>query len=136
MFQFYDSPIKSFKGEGKYLTFPCFNSMIVRLKVTPPFELYIKMWSFNSMIVRLKVKWNLSCDRIHTSFNSMIVRLKARFERAARRGTFAFQFYDSPIKRLIFQGRINPDVRFNSMIVRLKGIVAEAFPKLKIVSIL
>ena len=28
--------------------------MIVRLKVTPAFELYIKMWRFNSMIVRLK----------------------------------------------------------------------------------
>ena len=33
-----------------------------------------------------------------------------------------FQFYDSPIKSVLtLQGRINPYVRFNSMIVRLKA---------------
>ena len=62
---------------GEYLR-PGFNSMIVRLKASVPYESSIRLLArFNSMIVRLKAAAFEADIRAAYSFNSMIVRLKA-----------------------------------------------------------
>ena len=56
---------------------------------------------FNSMIVRLKVRAGLQAIPRRRHFNSMIVRLKAPPVWSFFLYGVGFQFYDSPIKRII-----------------------------------
>ena len=87
------------------------------------------------MIVRLKVPHNGRAFGEVRSFNSMIVRLKVESTIIVP-STSSFQFYDSPIKRARAAMLENPERRFNSMIVRLKGRQRDSERVKKCVSIL
>ena len=112
--------------------------MIVRLKVVNKSEDGAKTLRFNSMIVRLKdAQVTIEKGGRVEQFQFYDSPIKSTLVVGGNEIKSAFQFYDSPIKRPPRRIDANSVVRFNSMIVRLKvGIVAETFPKLKIVSIL
>ena len=110
---------------GEYLR-PGFNSMIVRLKASVPYESSIRLLArFNSMIVRLKDMYGKNQIHAVHGFNSMIVRLKVQRQVSFDARHTWFQFYDSPIKRIVYESSAACTCcSFNSMIVRLKDLYA------------
>ena len=66
----------------------------------------------------------------------MIVRLKENVENIMSILIKKFQFYDSPIKRLLFALMSDTLISFNSMIVRLKELLISLPPTTSVVSIL
>ena len=119
-----------------------FNSIVVRLKAQTKKSLAPFHAGFNSIVVRLKVASIRSSRTACGSFNSIVVRLKGVVQVEGRVGS-GFQFHSGSIKRLrnsvwtkrfsMFQfhsGSIKSRepcpasvalVRFNSIVVRLKG---------------
>ena len=96
--------------------------MIVRLKVGFSCIAARAVMGFNSMIVRLKVVYNVS-PHGSTTFQFYDSPIKSDKQIRDAEGRIVFQFYDSPIKSPThFTPATTDPARFNSMIVRLKGI--------------
>ena len=99
-FQFPNGSIKRLLFEQGANGLLCFNSLMVRLKVTvhnPEAE--FPQPCFNSLMVRLK---DFLCNRDRCkrrSFNSLMVRLKAPTEYENTLTFFKFQFPNGSIKR-------------------------------------
>ena len=83
---------------------------------------------FNSIVVRLKARRQPARGPRIISFNSIVVRLKVVRPTVENPQTALFQFHSGSIKskRVKRQARW-PNRRFNSIVVRLKGICKRPF---------
>ncbi len=83
---------------GKSLREYCFNSKMVRLKVSADEAKDTLALSFNSKMVRLKGKEEFIEAVYNLSFNSKMVRLKATGTKTAFVSETMFQFQNGTIK--------------------------------------
>ena len=98
-FQFHNGSIKSMAQNRSRLPNFCFNSTMVRLKVSNNEWQGEHYSGFNSTMVRLKETDKQQGMPIMRCFNSTMVRLKANMEITTMIRMIKFQFHNGSIKR-------------------------------------
>ena len=107
----------------------CFDSILVRLKVSVV-HFFIQLYAgFDSILVRLKVHNRRHSHRLRSRFDSILVRLKGVLSTYFKGVIYQFRFHTGSIKRQPQADTNTTSISFDSILVRLK---AHSNPNLRI----